>query len=49
MEEGGRKVYRVSAVSCATILCLTPAMGCAHIDDHRACRVMSVHTLPTTI
>ena len=26
-------------------LCLTPAMGCAHMDDHRACRVTSVHTL----
>ena len=29
-------------------LCLTPAMGCAHMDDHRACRVTSVHTLSTT-
>ena len=29
-------------------LCLTPAMGCAHTDDHRACRVTSVHTLSTT-
>ena len=23
-------------------LCLTLAMGCAHMDDHRACRVTSV-------
>ena len=23
-------------------------MGCAHMDDHRACRVTSVHTLSTT-
>ena len=30
------------------ILCLTPVMGCAHMDDHRACRVTSVHTLSTT-
>ena len=29
-------------------LCLTPVMGCAHMDDHRACRVTSVHTLSTT-
>ena len=29
-------------------LCLTPEMGCAHMDDHRACRVTSVHTLSTT-
>ena len=29
-------------------LCLTPAMGCAHMDDHRACRVTPVHTLSTT-
>ena len=28
--------------------CLTPVMGCAHMDDHRACRVTSVHTLSTT-
>ena len=28
-------------------LCLTPVMGCAHMDDHRACRVTSVHTLST--
>ena len=26
-------------------LCLTPAMGCARMDDHRACRVTSVHTV----
>ena len=35
-------------MSCATLLCLTPLMGCAHMDDHRACRVTSVHTLSTT-
>ena len=29
-------------------LCLTPATGCAHMDDHRACRVTSVHTLSTS-
>ena len=29
-------------------LCLTPVMGCAHMDDHRACRVTSVHTLSKT-
>ena len=29
-------------------LCLTPVMGCANMDDHRACRVTSVHTLTTT-
>ena len=29
-------------------LCLTPAMDCAHMDDHRACRVTSVNTLSTT-
>ena len=25
-------------------LCLTPVMGCAHMDHHRACRVTSVQT-----
>ena len=29
-------------------LCLTPVMGCAHMDDHPACRVTSVQTLSTT-
>ena len=27
---------------------LTPVMGCAHMDDHRACHVTSAHTLSTT-
>ena len=36
------------SVSYATLLCLTPVMGCAHMDDHRACRVTSVQTLSTT-
>ena len=36
------------AVFLCDTLCLTPVMGCAHMDDHRACRVTSVHTLSTT-
>ena len=40
-------VCRGSAVSCDN-LCLTPVIGCAHMDDHRACRVTSVHTLSAT-
>ena len=28
-------------------LCLTPAMGCAHMDDHHACRVTTIPMIGT--
>ena len=36
-------VYRLCVLRAT--LCLTPVMGCAHMDDHRACRVTSVQTV----
>ena len=51
-KNGRKKEKKVFAVFLLCVLrdtlCLTPVMGCAHMDDHRACRVTSVHMLSTT-
>ena len=51
-KKGEKKTNKMFAVFLLCVLrdnlCLTPAVGCAHMDDHRACRVTSVHTLSMT-